>query len=76
MNSLKLWRNIKGYSQILLGSKVGCSGTQIHYFEQGYSKPSPVMKKKISEVLEIDKEILFGSEKIQVNVNGKNIGVL
>lgn len=56
-------RKRKGISQIELAEKVGCTQTNISHIELGRQSPTPVLAKKIADILEMNVlDILYPDE--------------
>ncbi len=62
-NNLRHLRELKGYSQKYLASRLGKSQATLSKIENGYTSISENTAERLSEILEVRKEKIFEEEK-------------
>jgi transcriptional regulator with XRE-family HTH domain len=59
----KKQRCLKGLSQLELMMRTGISNSRISWIENGYRKPNPAEKQKLSKALGVLEKVLFPEDK-------------
>ena len=76
-NNIRLFREIKGYSQEYVAGRLGKSQAALSKIENGYIHISDNFIEQISKILEVPKEKLFEDEKELLQpLNGMATGLL
>jgi transcriptional regulator with XRE-family HTH domain len=70
---LKYYRELRGFTQERLGSKLNLKRNTISNYEKGISEPGIDMLLKIVEVLDVSLDELLGLKKIQSDSSKENL---
>jgi transcriptional regulator with XRE-family HTH domain len=71
-HNIRLFREIKGYSQAYVAKRLGKSQAAYSKIENGHTHLSDETFKEVSKILEVPKEKLFEEESdLMQSVNGK-----
>jgi len=70
-NNIRLFREIKGYSQKYVATRLGKSQAAYSKIENGHTLLSNELIEQINKILEVPKNYLFGEENYLIqNING------